>query len=213
MELPIQAMNPWLTMSLSPRATIRHIITTDPRRHVILLAVLYGIAETFSRASGLNLGDVVPFLGVILLCLSLGGLGGIVSLYVGGALLTWVGQRLGGRGNSIMVRAAIAWSAVPRIWALILLPIQIAIFRKELFTSATPQLHANRLLALLLLSFALVELIVRIWSFVIFLHALGEVHGFSAWRALVTTLLAGLVILCIAIVIGILILLGIVLAR
>jgi hypothetical protein len=56
---------------------------------------------------------------------------GIIHLDIGGAILRWTGSWFGGQASSEEVRAAIAWSSVPRIWALLLLIPELALFRNE----------------------------------------------------------------------------------
>jgi hypothetical protein len=72
---------------------------------------------------------------------------------------------------------------------------ELALFGDELFTSHTPRLYSNPLLGLGLLGFGVLEIVVGVWAIVIFLKALGQVQGFSAWKALGNTLLASLVVL------------------
>lgn len=96
-------------------------------------------------------------------------------------------------GESEQVRAAIAWSSVPLIWALLLWIPELVLFGQDLFTSSTPRLDANPLLAVALIGFGLVELTIGIWAIVVFLKCLGQVQGFSAWRALGNALLAFLI--------------------
>jgi len=45
-EAQVKAINPWLSIWIKPRATIRWIVNTDPTQQVILLAALGGIAQT-----------------------------------------------------------------------------------------------------------------------------------------------------------------------
>lgn len=61
------------------------------------------------------------------------------------------------------------------------------IFGKELFTTTAPTIEQR---PFLYLSFGLLEATIGAWAFVVFLKTLGQVHGFSAWRALGSTLLA-----------------------
>jgi len=42
---------------------------------------------------------------------------------------------------------------------------------------------------------AIAEVVLNVWSFVIALHCLGQVQGFSAWRALGNQALTALVLL------------------
>ena len=83
---------PWLKIWTAPRGTIRAIVDTDPTRYVLLLAVIGGIAELLNRASTQDLGDTWPVVGIVLLALLLGSIGGILSLYITGALFRWTGS-------------------------------------------------------------------------------------------------------------------------
>jgi hypothetical protein len=106
----------------------------------------------------------------------------------------WIGSRFGGQASPVEVRAAFAWSSVPNIWSQILWIPQLALFGKELFTSATPKIAANPFLALVLLGFLGVQLVIAIWAFVVLLICLSEVHRFSIWKALATIVVSGLAI-------------------
>jgi hypothetical protein len=193
-EVQIDPLNPWVSIWIRPRETIRWIVETDPTRQVILLAALSGIAQSLARASERSLGDIISVPIIFIIALIAGSIGGILSLYIGGALLRWTGSWFGGQAASEEVRAAIAWSSVPIIWSLLLLIPELALFGEELFTSATPRIDANPLLQFLLLGFVAVEIVISIWAFVLFLKCLGEVHRFSAWKALGAVVIPGLVL-------------------
>lgn len=92
-------MNPWLSIWLRPRATMRSILDTDPERLVILLACVGGVAEALGRASMRNVGDRLPLWTLLLTCGAVGPVGGLISLYLGSLLLRWTGGWIGGRGT------------------------------------------------------------------------------------------------------------------
>ena len=185
----------FLSIWLKPRETIRAIIETNPTKYVLLFAMLVGVGQALDRASSRNLGDSISLIGILAICIILGPIGGIVSLYIGGALYRWSGSWIGGKANEEEVRAAIAWSSVPTIFAMILWIPELLIFGEEMFTSSTPRMDANPLLAILLLGFSVIEIIVAIWALVVLLKSLGEVHQFSAWKALGAVILGSLVII------------------
>ncbi len=189
-----QTMNPWLSIWTRPRQTIRWIVNTDPHRSVLLLAALAGIAQALDRASSRNLGDRISLPTILGLAVLLGPIGGIIGLYLGGFLLRWTGRWIGGRASPPEIRAAIAWSSVPAIVALPLWVPELALFGQELFTSETPTIDENPPLAAALLGFSVVEFCLAVWSFILLLKCVGEVQGFSAWKALGNVLLAALVI-------------------
>lgn len=187
-------LNPWFSIWTRPRATIQQIVDTHPTRLVLLLAAVAGFSQFLDRAVMRNLGDRMEWPMILAIAAVAGPVLGIVGLYIGGALLRWTGGWLGGRASMEQVRAAIAWSSVPLIWALPLWIPELALFGQDLFTKATPRLDANPLLAVVLIGFGLVELIIGIWAIVVFLKCLGQVQGFSAWRALGNALLAFLIV-------------------
>jgi len=56
-------------------------------------------------------------------------------------------------------------------------------------------MYANPSLLIALTGFGIVELVISIWSFIVFLKCLGEVHRFSAWKALAAALVPGLILI------------------
>ena len=197
-----QPLNPWLSIWFRPRATIRYIVDTDPAYRVHLLAVLYGLVQGLDSAINRSLGDLFPWYGVLLLVLIAGSLvGGLLNLYVGSAILWWVGRKLGGRGTFDEVRAAYAWSFLPVIAGGIFFVPYFLIFRGESFTSATPRVDAlmSQSSAFLFIMIAVGiwmvvgSIVLTIWQLVILSKTLAEVHGFSAWRGFLTYFIPGVV--------------------
>ncbi len=198
-----QALSPFISIWVKPRETIRKIVDTDPTKYVIVLAVLSGIIRSLDRVSSQNMGDSLSLPVLLGICVVIGPVGGIILMYMLGALYRWSGSWLGGQATSEEVRADIAWSSVPSIFFLPLWIPQLIIFGKELFSSSTPRMDANPFLYILLMGFAVIELIASIWTLVLLIKCLGEVHQFSAWRALGAIILGSLVfigpILCIVV--------------
>ena len=190
-----RTLNPWLSMWTRPRATIQQIVDANPERGVLLLSAVAGIGQALDRASAKNMGDKLDWPMILLFAALLGPVAGILGLYVGGALLRWTGSWMGGQGSSRNIRAAIAWSNVPEIWAMLLWVPSLALFGQELFTSKTPLIDADPVRLAAFLGFAGVELVLAVWALVVFLKSLGQVQGFSAWKALGNALLAALVVI------------------
>jgi hypothetical protein len=192
---PPQTISPFLSIWVKPRETIRNIVATDPTRHVLLLAMLAGVFQALDRAVSRSVGDTLPLVFILAIVIIAGPIGGIFSMYFFGALFRWSGSKLGGRATSEEVRAAYAWASLPTIFLLPLWIPQLLIFGEEMFTSSMPSVEANPYLALILFGFGAIELLAGIWAFIVLLKTLGEVHGFSAWRALGAILLGMLVVL------------------
>ena len=69
----------------------------------------------------------------------------------------------------------------------------LAIGGHDIFTAEMA--NTSGVAALALLGIWLVQIVAAVWSIFTGLHCLGEVQGFSAWKALGNAVLAGLVIL------------------
>ena len=181
-ELP---QYPLLTIWTKPRATIRRIVDSNPKKYVILLAILSGveaILDGLEQRVGL---DFVPLPGVFLYAAILGSIVGVLTLYLGGSLLRWTGSWLGGQATVVQVRAAMAWGSVPRISLLILWFPRVALSHTSEHAPGSDYS----------LPFTTVDWIVTLWGVFVFLKCIGEVHRFSAWKSLL--LISPLIILAI----------------
>jgi hypothetical protein len=190
-----QSMNPWTSIWLKPRATIQNIVDSNPTRWVLLLAAMTGFSSALDQASLKSLGDKYEMPVIFVMAAIAGPICGIIGLYIGGALLRWTGAWIGGQGSAQHIRAAVAWSSVPYIWALLLWIPAVLLFGNELFTIETPVMDANLTLLMMYLGVGVLQLAIAIWAIIVFLKCLGQVQGFSAWKALGNTVLAVLVIL------------------
>jgi hypothetical protein len=185
--------NPFLTIWTRPRATIWAIVDRDPTYLVVPLTIAAGIVGALDRAAQKNVGDTLPLPGLLIMVIVLSPLS-VIGLYIGGAMLGWSGRKLGGSAESVEVRTALAWGQVPAIATIPIWLIQLALIGREMFTSEKHVLAASPGLALALMATGVIEIVLGIWCCVTVLKCLGEVHQFSAWRALGSMLLLVLVI-------------------
>jgi hypothetical protein len=192
--IDLAAENPFLTIWTRPRATIRGIVDTNPILHVVPLAMAGGVVQTIDRAVQRNAGDVLSLPAIIALAVFLGPIGGLIGLFVGGWFTRTAGRWLGGRATPEQVRAAIAWSFIPGLATIPILIVQIGFFGRELFTQSKLTVGSDGFLTLVLMATGVLEVVLGIWSFVILLKCVGEVQGFSAWKALGSLILIVLVI-------------------
>lgn len=195
MNNEVQKLNPWLSMWMQPRATIQQIIDDDPKKLVLLLAACSGVFETLSRASERSTGDNLDLPIIFAMAIILGPIGGIIGLYISGALIGWTGRWIGGKASFVQVRAAIAWSMVPFLWLSLLWIPELILFGREMFTTEMPRTQASDFLVFTLISFGVVEIAGGIWTVIVYLKSLGQVQGFSAWKALGNVLLAAFVVI------------------
>ena len=186
---------PWLSIWTRPRATLRLILATDPRRDVFRLAALGGIAESLTLCTSEGLGDTCSIPVLLALSLCGGTVLGILGILIFTAVVAPVGRWLRGRGGSAEVMAALAWANVPAIWGIPLWLPRAALLGEETFHPLPALIQGNpgALLFYALLQF--VQVVIGVWGFAITLKCLGEAHGFSAWRAFVTLVVAGFVVI------------------
>lgn len=183
------SLSPFISIWFRPRGTIRRIVDTEPEKHVLLLAVISGIIRGLDNASDRGMGNdfSLPFL--LALSVIFGGLGGIITLYVGGALFRWSGSWFGGTADSREVRAALAWSNVPGILVLGLYVLIIVLYGRNWFTSSEAWMEGLGLLSVvLIIGVSFLAGILGIWSLFLLVKCLAEVHRFSAWRSLAAIL-------------------------
>ena len=190
------SITPFFTIWTEPRATIRRIVDTDPTRNVIALAAtgpaISALASQWSKAlnNNANLSVLWP-LWVVASVVFQAALG-VLFLFIFSAIFKWSGSLLGGVASRVEVRAALAWSQVPGIAAATVLMLAVLMgipipvpTAPGAFPAIDPAFY----------KVMVVELVLAVWGFVISLKCIGEVHRFSAWRALVAVLIPPLIIL------------------
>ncbi len=191
-------VNPWLQMWVAPRDTIRKIVTFNPKHRLYLLSTIYGIPLMLNIIQTLSLGQGFSLLALLLSALILSTWIGFLVLSACGGLIYWTGKWIGGRGSFQEIRAALAWSYVTDIASILLWGILVSVFGTKLFLNTFQQtMFVGRELATIVLV-SMAQLVVSVWALIILLKALGEVQGFSAWKALLNLaipffLLSGLV--------------------
>jgi signal peptidase I len=178
------ARSPWITVWFSPRLTIERLVATRPAYFVWVLVILGAAASIYNQAAATGGAGYLQDLRLVpYFVLASAGLG-IVWLYVGAWLLSWIGRRLGGEASAQQVRTVYAWSMLPVILCCLIV----------LATGLAAENSALRsgVIALLVLVFS-------IWSLVIFLLMLGRVQHFGFWRAVLTYLFNLVVALAVAV--------------
>lgn len=191
---------PWIAIWMSPRETIKKIVSRDPTSQVIMLGALAGglsltnffLAIALSPAASASAphSQLNAYLPILTLASPfLGAMIGVLMLYINAFLIDWSGRALGGSGNAVTVRAAVAWSSVPIIclsavmllillgtgtWNAIALSMPDPNAAAEAATAAKNPFTVTRG----------VDAIISMWSFILMLHGVAEVHRLSVWRAL-----------------------------
>lgn len=196
--VPANTPSPFISIWLHPRAMMRHILDTNPRRYVLLLAGAAGAFEVLDTAVTRRLGDNfgLPFLALLVLLIA--PIGRILVLYLNGWLTHLTGSWFGGKGTVVGVRSALAWSNIPEMAmsAVIAIP-TLLLYGTESFTRSRP--HAKALIAsnpqfatiVFVTEFATIAmaLVFAVWTIVVTVVCLSEALRISVWRALAALLL------------------------
>lgn len=193
-----RAPNPFLSIWTRPRETVRRLVEEDPARDVVILAIFGGVAQVVfeiiaahpSESGPITLGQVVLFAGLI------GPTVGLLTVYVGAALAAWSGRWIGGEATAHELRTAFGYANIPLVAALI--PVVLLIAALGGLANGESDSGAYALLAL-------IGFVVRVWAFVILLKGVGELQGFSAWKAWGNLILSMLPFILLGIVAGMLI--------
>ena len=189
-----ETMNPWFSIWTKPRATMRSILDSDPKQMNILLVALGGIGSLMSSAieesAALGLSLPVLFISIVIL----GAVVGIISWYIISALIKLTGRWIGGAGDIVAIRSAAAWSNIPSIYLLAVSVVLMLIFGAELYSSSPDSASMTISMAYALMGVGVITMVIGIWAMVIYCKILGEAQGFSAWKALLNSILAMLVI-------------------
>lgn len=183
------SINPWLQIWMKPRETMRAIVKTDPKYRFYLLSGIYGFTLLLQLAQNISLGDTVSLTAIFSGAVVLSVLMGILGITIMSGLLYWTGGWIGGNASYVDVRAAVAWSNVPNIVNIVIWLVLIGVFGNRLFLhtfAETPFIGTE--LTVVFFAFVL-QTVISVWGFIIALKALGEVQGFSAWKALLNVLI------------------------
>ncbi|MDP5277077.1 Yip1 family protein [Chengkuizengella axinellae] len=195
-------LNPWFSIWIKPRATMRSVLNNKPGK-VFLLIYLGMLVNSLDQASTRDMGDTYSMSTVLFASIVFPLFTGIIYYYLAPTIFRWAGSILNGHGTTEEVRYALAYSFIPYVYSLIIvwLP-SLLLFGKENFTYLTPNIDNSPILFALLLLLLLIDLVIACWTIIISLKCLGEAHQFSAWRALGASIIAFLIIFVPLLLIG-----------
>lgn len=175
---------------IHPRQVIRQLIDTKPTSYIVPFAILHGLIAGLYWMSTVYLYlPLLPIFAIMLLSLVGGAIIGVIQLYVMGWLYRICGRWLGGTGTYQDLKCAVGWSFYPFI-VVGCLGILSAI------TFPHPWIQSL---------FGCLSLVGFVWGLVILFRIVAEAHHFaSAWRGLVTVVIALLLVLGVFFILGLL---------
>lgn len=178
--------NPLLSIWLFPRDTVRHILATNPGKHVIGLAGATGLAAALARHFTAGSGPDHSWLANLIV----GGLGSLAGIYVMAWIVGAVARRLGCEASAVELRAALAWSALPLILASLSSLVVPATLNALAATSGAPVATAVPLPAPYAFFDRLLPAAFRLWALALQVICSSEVLHLDKRRACLVLLLA-----------------------
>ncbi|NGX47716.1 MAG: hypothetical protein K1000chlam3_01098 [Chlamydiae bacterium] len=182
-------VNPWTHIWIKPRETLKKVVRFNPKYRFVILSFIYGLPMLLHMAQNLSVGEQFNIVGIVIVALVLATFVGMLGLTIASALVYWTGKWIGGKANYFPVRAAVSWSNVPNIIAIIVWAILIYNFRDHIFLSEFDEMNFVGGQMTLITGALVVQAAIAIWSFIILVKGLGEVQGFSAWKGVLNVLI------------------------
>ena len=171
-------LNPWLTIWVKPRQTIRSIVNYNVSYRFLAVCFILGFLQIllFSIFTPPNRLLILPILFILAPFFE------YLRFTISAALLFWGGKLLKGKGSFKQIRAAVYWTSVP----------EIAVSGVSILLGVVNVLFGELVKPAVMVGLIWSFLIFWIWIVVIFICALGEVQKFSTWMAILNIILATL---------------------
>jgi hypothetical protein len=186
-------INPWVSIWLRSKITIRSILQTNPTRGFFWLAIIAGFQQTIMLMNVYPVG-FAKHIFMFFIALIISPIVGYIWFYYFGGIIYLISKWFGGAGTYGETRTAYAWSRLPVSIYLILLTMLLfvkpeLIFSKYLFFSSS-------------VFVAIVGLVFGIWALIILFQNLTEVHKYTPVKTILTMIFSYLVNFIIVIIIS-----------
>lgn len=193
-----QQVNPWTSVWLHPRKTVQYVMEYKTGSFVLMIAAITGIVHFLDQATGNDLFENWNIAAVLLVALLAGPVIGVIGLYIASGIYHALSLMLGGLGTFEESRRAFTVSSIIIvIGGLIWIP-DLLILGQGNFTSDYDFSIGQ-------LGWSMISLIVNftvgIWSLIVLIAAIAEVHRFSAWKAVLAVFLPIIILVVILLVI------------
>lgn len=195
----VQQVNLWTSVWLHPRKTVQYVMEYKTGSFVLMIAMVTGIIHFIDQASGNDLFETWNIAAILLVAILAGPIIGVIGLYIASGIYHALSLMLGGVGTSEESRKAFTVSSlIIIIGGLIWIP-DLLILGQGNFTSDYDFSFGQFGWSIISV---IVNFIVGIWSLVVLIAAISEVHRFSAWKAAVVVFLP---IIILIVIVGIII--------
>jgi len=182
----VQQINPWTSVWFHPRKTVQYVKDYKTGGFVLGIAAITGIIHFLDQAVNNDLGESWNLAAILLISLIVGPIIGVIALYIVSGIYHALSLLLGGSGTFEEIRKAFTVSNIIIVIAgLIWIP-DLLILGQGNFISDYDFSTGQIIWMFISL---LVNFVVGIWSLVVLVAAIAEVHRFSIWKAVLVVLL------------------------
>lgn len=172
---------------INPTLFFEKINWRDHKNEIILLAILAGVVHRFADAQMQQYGDSRELAGIIGFCLISGILLGWLWIYISAIIVRWSGEFFGGKATNKEIFAVAAYASIPAIIGLVPLSLQIILFGKNAFRDYT--LVAKQFDFWIICTLGVIQILLVIYSFILFIKGVSVVQKFSAIKAIKSIIL------------------------
>ncbi|WP_176524420.1 YIP1 family protein [Bacillus sp. AFS075034] len=194
-ELINKKSNPWFTIWIKPRETVRYMEENYSLIYIYILVAIGGISEALNVAALQNFGDRMSITSIIAYAFIMGPISGILGLYIFQFLFKWTGKWIGGKATSQELKYVFGAMKIPLIWYLLLWIPELSIFGTEPFYSEMKSVLNSDILLYVYIILGIIKVGLGMGIvLVLFVKCLSEVQQFSIWRAIGNILLSVVIV-------------------
>ena len=177
-----------------PRSFMKALLEKKGVRFPLAIVWVIGMVYLMRQAAGFQLSFYFSYGLIILAAAILAIPFGYGILYLFGSLLYWTGKLFKGQASFKQLYLANGYGRVPEVFVLISWLLIAILLGQATFTQVYILNGLPNYLTILMFT----QIFFYIWEFIISLHTIGQVQGFSAWMGLWNYILAGVLLLIIS---------------
>lgn len=170
-------LNPLLTVWLHPKKTARYVIENKGFPYTLFIIAISYIGVFCSSVIDTELYPFLPIWGILLLLLILSPILGIMSNAFYAVIIWPMGKLFKGIGNYQEIFKGLSLTAIPFI---VLIPFYILWMITDPYSLFYTDIEGSLVLPLFTI---LLTIAASIWSFIISIAVVAEVHNISNWKA------------------------------
>lgn len=179
----------------SPRKVFKYIIESGYEKYSYNLIILAGIIRAFNNSMDKSLGDKIPLWGVIAISIVLGGLIGWIFFEAYAWGISKTGKWLKGISDKKGILRIMSYSIIPVIPTIFLIVIQILIYGNEMYKSDGDITSGGLTANILFYSSIVLQIVLSIWTLVLFVIGISEIQKFSIGKAILNILIPALIVM------------------